>query len=156
MKVLIIEDDEYKAKQLESLLIANNVVRDRSDLCLKRAFQSGMEEICLFAYDLILLDMSMPSYEDSHKRSSGRHRDFGGREILHEMKRKNIQIPTIVVTQFNIFGEGYEIMDEIQLDEILQRDYSDVYLGMVYYNTSRRNWMEKLLTIINEKVIGEK
>lgn len=148
MKILIIEDDEYKAKQLIDFL-KSKYDNENLNLCIKGAFQSGMDAISKNNYDIILLDMSMHSFEENtQQRSAGRHRPYGGREILNEMKRKNLFIPTIVVTQFSIFGEGDERLDAIQLDKLLNRDYSEMYFGMIHYNASILNWKDKLYDTI--------
>lgn len=148
MKILIIEDDEYKANQIGDLI--NSKFGSAIILTIKQSFQTGMKAIIQEQFDLLLLDMSMPSFE-----GSGRHRAYAGLDILSEMRRKSVQIPTIVVTQYNIFGEGEERKDATQLDKLLREGFSEMYLDMVYYNAKAVNWKEKLADMINFIKIGE-
>jgi CheY-like chemotaxis protein len=147
MKVLLIEDDEYKAKQIQDFLTSKVKIPAES-IYVCRAYQSGMESISKNIFDLILLDMSMPSFDVMPTRSPGRHRPYGGKDVLAEMKRKGFFIPTIIVTQFSIFGEGEERMDGNQLNELLEKGFPEMYLGMVHYNASMRNWKDSLLELI--------
>lgn len=137
MNILVVEDDAYKANQIyEHLSNANHVV----EIC--GSFRSGMISIVRKNWDLVLLDMSIPSFETSELHRSSRSRKFGGRDILQEMKRNNIEIPAIVVTQYHVFGEEEISLDD--LDRELQRDYKNCYKGCVYYNASVLNWKEHL------------
>lgn len=77
-------------------------------------------------------------------------RSYGGRDILNEMKRKNISIPTVVVTQFNVFSEGKSQMDQLQLDNLLREEHQNIYKGMVYYNAQNLDWKANLDFIINK------
>ena len=151
MRILLIEDDEYKAKQILDFLKSSVNILD-NQVVLKKAFQSGMESIVNNSYDLILLDMSMPTFEVSASRPSGRPRPYGGRDILYEMKRKEIKVTTIVITQYNVFGEGVDRLNITQLDESLKEKFSDMYLGLIYYSVSAIDWKELLLQLIHSQM----
>lgn len=148
VKILLIEDDEYKSKQIKEFIVSKNLENINNEVIIKKSFQSGMCEIVTNEYDFILLDMSIPTFEASFGRSAGRSRPYGGREILFEMKRKNIKVKTIVVTQFNVFGEGIDELNKEQLDESLKKEFGDMYLGLVYYNVSAIDWKKKLLKLM--------
>lgn len=142
MKIILVEDDEYKAKQIKGFLEPLN-----NNLTIEKSFKSGMQSLVNKNWDFVLLDMTIPSFEYSNIHSSSRNRKFGGRDILNEMKRKGILIPTAVITQYSVFGEEETSLEE--LDAELQRDFSEIYKGIVFYNASVLDWQECLLSIIN-------
>jgi CheY-like chemotaxis protein len=109
-----------------------------------------MREIIKNQYDLLILDMSIPTFDGASKQKI-----YAGRDILHEIKRKNITIPTVVFTQYTIFGEGEDQKNADQLDEILAMNYPNNYLGIVYFSSAFL-WQEKLGKIIRDVISGAK
>lgn len=145
MGFLIIEDDENKLRQIKEFL---QIKFPNMELITKRSYHSGLKEIVKENFDIIFLDMSMPTFDVTPESSGGRFRTYAGKDIMEEMLRLNINSKVIVVTQFDIFGEGENYITIIELGRQLQRDYLSIYLGTVYYNASEANWkhdLEKLL-----------
>ncbi|WP_459477360.1 response regulator [Clostridium saccharoperbutylacetonicum] len=143
MKILIIEDDDNKSEQISQYI--NN--RNDCELVIKKSYLSGIKEIFNGNHDLILLDMSMPTYDITPTEPGGRFRLFGGEDILREMKRKKIDGKAIVITQYDSFGDGEITLEE--LDERLYKQFPLIYLGLVYYNASISNWSDNLNKLIN-------
>jgi CheY-like chemotaxis protein len=146
MRILIIEDDENKRKQLEGFL--TGIVSECSiDIC--ESYNSGLRSVLSNEVpDIVVLDMTMPTYDIGLDEDGGRPQHYAGRAILRQMKRHAVTIPVVVVTQFDIFGEGEERMTREELDAQLRRDHSDVYLGTVYYNAAVDGWKNSLGSII--------
>lgn len=146
MNLLIVEDDQNKIKQLSKFIAINfpNI-----SIVEKRAYQSGLEEILKNTYEFIVLDMSLPTYEISPTELEGPPKNFAGRDILHQMKRKHIYSPTIVVTQFEDFGERPNTISLEALNIELKTKF-DFYLGTVFYNASSDNWQKHLLKYLAE------
>ncbi len=141
MRVLLIEDDENKRGQLISFLkeeIADVVVG------VAASYHSGLRGVLDRSSDLVLLDMTIPTFDIGAEESGGRSQLYGGREILEQMDRLDIRIPVIVVTQFDRFGEHQEAVTLQELDRQLKREYPDLYCGAVYYNSAREDWKAEL------------
>ena len=143
MEIILVEDDEYKANQIKEFLnsFGHNVQ-------IQYAFKSGMRAITNTEYDMVLLDMTIPSFEISAKHPSSRSRKYGGRDILNEMFRKEIRIPAIVITQYKVFDDGEKSLED--LDKELAEAYPEIYKGIIYYNASILDWQEKLQNMMNE------
>lgn len=150
MKALMIEDDDYKAKDILDFMNSNYL-----DIEIERkiSYQSGLKSIINCKFDFILLDMSLPRYDTCNGESVDEFETFAGREILSEMDRRNIKTKVIVITSFDVFGEDEYKIDGKQLNEILKKDYDDIYVDMVYYNPSLLNWKKMLMHKINN-IIG--
>src|SRR5215469_6069010 len=103
MKVLIVEDDEFKRRRIAQ------VVRDSFpdvELTLERSVNSGLNGIVDGRPDIVLLDMSLTTFDVGPRESGGKPQNFGGLEILRQMDRLQIVIPVIVITQHERFAAG--------------------------------------------------
>lgn len=145
MKILVIEDDQNKLKQLSAY------IRGRWAHCSiteRRSYHSGLEAIKNDTYSLILLDMSMPTYDITPREPGGRPRIFAGSEILRQMERKKISAPVIIVTQFETFGEADKRISLAELQNQLSSQFPQNYIGTVYYNAAHDNWKKDLDVLI--------
>lgn len=152
MNILIIEDDQNKRNQI--LEFIKKILKVDS-ITSKYSFKSGLKEIVKNKYDLILLDMSMPTFDITTSEPGGKPLPFAGKEILRQMKRRNIKTPTIVVTQFEKFGDYETTLNLEELKHTLEEEYNGIYKGTVYYNPASSSWRTDLkdkLKIIRDVV----
>ena len=102
MRILLIDDDENKTREVASFIMQSY----RADeLIIKRSYQSGLKELLLRRPDVVLLDMTMPTYDISAREPGGRERRYAGREILRQLERRDISVPVVVITQYEQFEE---------------------------------------------------
>lgn len=141
MNILIIEDDENKQEQIKNLV---NQVINSCVISLAESYNSGLNSIIDNPPTLILLDMTMPTYDINSSEDGGRPQHYAGREILRQMDRRNIKIPVIVITQFDVFGDGPESMSREELDKQLEKDHPKNYKGTIYYNAASNTWKAEL------------
>ena len=149
MKVLIIEDDLNKGRQLTSFV---QRTLPTSDIRQARSYQSGLEAIFEDTPDLVLLDMTLPTFDVSPTEAGWRTRPLGGTEILSELDRMEVKCLAIVVTQFESFGEGRDFVTLDELERRLARKYSHLYLGVVSYQPSESSWREELERLVRVAV----
>jgi hypothetical protein len=145
MKVLIIDDSDYKIQGLQTLLKECGFV---SNVQIARCFQSGVKQLREFGPDLVLLDMSLPTSEGKTGELEGRNRIYGGRELLGEMEFYDIASKVVIVTQFDHFGEP---PNEVKLETLLrqlQGTYPQLMLGGVYYSDIDQLWRPQLKAIL--------
>ena len=154
MNMIIIEDDDNKIYQLESY-IHKSLPETR--VVIAKSFQSGLREIITRDYDLILLDMTMPTFDIdvNINEDGGRTHPLAGRELIHQMDRRDINIPVIIVTQFSSFGIGKDELTLRELDLQLQEEHEKYYKGYVFYSTTHEGWKKSLLKLI-KKVIRDR
>ena len=146
-KTILIEDDikkiedikEYVTKQLGCEIFI-----------VKESYQSGIREILKNDYDLLLLDMSIPTFDKTPLESGGPYEKFGGYKVLREIIRKKRPVKTILITMFDDFGESDLSITLSQIDQSLKQEFSNIYLGSVFYHARENKWQEDLKTIIQE------
>lgn len=143
MKIILIEDDEFKAKQIISFLDGKGY-----EVVLRKSFNTGMKTITAEKFDLALLDMTIPTFEISPEHPSSRIRKYGGKDILSEIERCEIDLPSIIVTQYRVFDDGEVSIEKI--DTELAQEFNQIYCGTVYYNSSTMDWQDKLIDLIKK------
>ena len=146
MKILIVEDDQNKMRQMTTFLSSQ---KDVSKIVEARSYNSGMRELIKKEVDVVILDMSLPTFDTTVEESGGRPRSYAGKDILSQLVKKKIEVPSIVVTQFDYFGEGEGKTSLKELHSDLNRDFSVIYKGTVFYSASSDDWQQQLRELLN-------
>ena len=141
MRILIIEDDENKRSQLLTFL-EQDVPSAAVDTA--GSLHSGLGKLLSAKYDLILLDMTMPTFDVTADEGGGRPQPYGGRSLLRQMDRRGISTPVVVVTQFDRFGDADDALTLTELESELALGHPRIYRGSVYYNATVESWKGQL------------
>ena len=145
MDVLYIEDEEVKAEEILAFL------DERYNVDFRKSLTGGLSAIQEKQYDLVLLDMSLPLYDyDGEDEDENDFETFAGIDILEELIRKSRNDKVVVITAFDILGEGESAITILQLDTKLQEEYKEIYLGSIYYDSSSLEWRRNLKSILEE------
>jgi CheY-like chemotaxis protein len=147
MRLLLIEDDDRKRSLIHQFL---DVSFPSLQVNTAQSYNSALKSIRYDQPDIILLDMSLTTFDPGPEEDGGTPRPFAGRELLGQMERHDIKVATIVVTQYPRFGEGVHRLTLRELDQQLRDKYPEVYLGTVYYNESIEGWKEELGAFIRQ------
>lgn len=139
-RLLIIEDNEPKLNHLRQFCEENLQDYDVED---RRSYNTALAEVVHNGknYDLILLDVSMNTYDVNGDASDGEQEPLAGSNILRFMKLRKIKVPVIVVTMYESFVDGIKID---KLDEGFREKYSEFYKGFVYYSLRNEDWIKRL------------
>lgn len=147
MRTLIIEDNHSKLKNLKGFFKKNYADYNVHDAL---SYTAGLRRLYNEDWDLLILDMTLPVYDVNPQDSGGDKKSVAGKEIMKRMLNKKIVIPTIIVTQFDTFGEN-EITIE-SLNEEFKDTMSSIWKGTVNYE--KQTWMVDLKEII-DNIVGE-
>ena len=134
-RILLVEDYEEKANNILAFLKQEFT---EYEVIQCTSYNSAQEEIFEHGgdYSLILLDMSMSTYDLSTDASGGLPEPSAGQYILEGMFLRQIMTPVIVVTMYNVFGRKQ--LDAFDVD--LKKDYSQNYRSYVFYSSQRNDW----------------
>lgn len=140
MDVLLVEDDMLKADELCKLLESMRLQIKE----IAKSYRSALEAIMCRSFDFCVLDLALPTFDRTDEDDDSYLEQLGGKLLLEEMKRKSRKIPTIVVTQYRFFGElmSEETLEDV--DEVLKSEFSDFYLGAVFYSEEETDWKVKI------------
>ena len=126
MNILYVEDEEVKAKEVLASL------DEKCNVDFRKSLSGGLSAIQENQYDVVLLDMSLPLYDyDSEDEDENDFETFAGIDILEELMRKSRNDKVVVITAFDILGEGENEITMPQLDANLQEEYKEIYLGLI-------------------------
>ncbi len=146
MRILFIEDHPYKQGQIFGFLTEKY---PSAKVTIKNSYNSGLKELKEnnSDYDVILLDISMPNYDISAEESGGDFLPLAGKLILKEMYLREIDTKAIVVTMYGSFEDGTKMND---LDTQFKTEFSDNYIGYVYFSAVSTEWRKQLEILINK------
>lgn len=149
MKILIVEDDKNKREQVAKHIAAISADQSLAATVVSRySYQSGLRECVDSRPDLLILDMTMPTFDQDLQEPGGRPRHFAGRDILRELQRRKLVIPAIVFTGFDVIGEGKEQRTRAALTEELAAKFPDMFIGTVFYTASESGWKSELTVLV--------
>ena len=97
MMVLLVEDDEFKAADLVRLLHEN---LPPHQFTRAASVTSALRAITSNRFDLVVLDMSLPTFDPSGPGGGGSPQGQGGVEVLRLANRTGAGSHYIVVTQY--------------------------------------------------------
>jgi CheY-like chemotaxis protein len=148
MNVLLIEDEDTKKTPILSFLGKNYpqmVVRTA------RSVKSGICALQSEVPDLLLLDMSLPTFDISAAEPGGRPQGSGGLEIMRHIDMLEIHTSVIVVTAYEAFSrkDGRRV-DLTVLSKELKEDFPDIYRGIIHFNPMLGDWTQELDVLIQE------
>ena len=145
--ILRVEDEAPKRENIKALLdnmgLGEAVVEARSVGSAIRCLRTEK-------YDLVILDMSLPTFDISRGESGGRPQGVGGIEVLRYLDRFRVRVPVVVVTAYPAFAQGNKEIDLSSLESTLQRDHPHTFRHLVLYNSMFSTWKTELQGTITE------
>lgn len=148
-KLLLVEDNPHKrssiVEYIDSLRLAINV----SEVC---SFNSASRALMKAEYSLVLLDMTLPTYDKTDTSPSGNFRPFGGAELARRIIRKHPNTPIIFITQYKSFSDNIRSYSFDNLKEELLNECGSQMRGMIYFDNAKSAWKEELGMLLHELV----
>ena len=151
VRILLVEDDPNKAAQVEGLL---EVIVPNSTIERAESYRSGLKRALTEDFDLLCVDMTLPTYDPGPDELGGRIRAYGGKHLIAELKRKRRRARVVVVTQFETFGDGDDSKSLTQLKAELLEEFPEHYLGTVFYQAATAGWREELKRLVTQSMDG--
>ena len=145
MRLLLVEDDKPKQNQIIDILRGEALQIDHAS-----SINEAIRCLDDNAYDCILLDMSLPTFDAS--LSGGRQQDLGGRQILTYMWEMEIPSKVMLVTQLrgfrNLNGEETSLAE---LDKQLREEFPGLYAGYAHFHHSTGAWMAAITEFVKKQ-----
>ena len=124
MQILLIEDNSNKLKQIKRVL---KEIYPESNIEEAYSFNSGVKKVYENKWNLIILDMSLPTYDITHTESGGDKKPVAGKNIMKRMLNRKIIVPVVIITQFETFDD-----DRISLKSLnaeFQDGFKEIWKG---------------------------
>lgn len=145
MRILLIEDEDPKRRHIETFI---RELMPTVDFRTARSFNSAVDALESELPDLVLLDMSLPTFEIGDQEKGGRPQGFGGTEILRHLKLSDLVCPIVVLTGYEAFPKGARQVDLAELEAELLGEFPDLFMGVIYFNSAYDEWKHKLSQLL--------
>ncbi|MBY2914132.1 response regulator [Rhizobium leguminosarum] len=144
-RLLIVEDDEYKATDLIKTVGA---VGGSASIERAASVTSALRFINESCFDLVVLDMSLPTFDISGPGGGGSPQGQGGVEVLRLASRLENKSPFVVITQYpDIEIDGTEMSLQSAAIELTAKFRLRV-LGCLLYEFDDDAWRAPLQNLI--------
>ncbi|WP_194713358.1 response regulator [Noviherbaspirillum soli] len=146
MKTYLVEDDALKAKRLTGFITEKYPFLHIQKFA---SFQSGLRALEESLPDLLILDMTLPTFDRQPNQREGRIRPLGGYELMRKLKLRNLFPHVIVVTQLETFGDGKDKVSFADISTQCKRDFGPMFIGSVYFRQDEATWQAELERLID-------
>jgi len=142
MLVFLIEDSDLKIRKITDFLQSEFGQDFRPEVF--GSYHSGLRAMQSRQPDLAILDMTLPNFDRTPSVREGKPRPLGGYDLMRKMRLHGMKSKAVVVTQLESFGEGSEKVSFKDITAILYDEFSDLFLGSVYFDQSSTKWQASL------------
>lgn len=144
LRILLIEDDGYKTRLIADEL---NTIVPGATISSAASVHSAKRSIRTEKFDVVLLDMSLPSFDVAIDEPGGIPETFGGIEILGFMAAIRVATPTIVITQFEKFESRDTDISIQYLGEMLESKFKN-FSSIIFFSAASDEWRYELKTAL--------
>lgn len=138
-RILVVEDEEHKTNDLLARLEKSGIAAQQPDVVTN--VRDAVLRVSSNPYDLIILDMALPTLEkktDDH--SSIMAQPNGGIEILRTLSALDRSTSIVIVTQYPELVINGERAKPAQVPAIVRRLYGQNVVGTVIYSYRSPEW----------------
>jgi CheY-like chemotaxis protein len=146
MTIFIVEDDDDKLEYIKNMLLQ---ALDKSEISTAGSVAEAKKELRSRVFDLLILDMSLPSYTVTGIETGGEAQHFGGGEVLDYIRFRELKIPTIVITQYPRLGQGVNEMNIATLESQLRDQHAEFFLGIIHYSSISEKWKSDMKRMLS-------
>jgi CheY-like chemotaxis protein len=139
MKILVIEDNYLKREKIISYLNGRGI----HGISEAASYNSGLTAAYENKFDLLIVDMSMPTFDRNESTQGGRFRALAGKEIVSKLSRSGILPPFVIVTGYKDFSVESQSLSIDQIHDLLST-LGEAYMGCIVFESSDNLWQEKL------------
>jgi CheY-like chemotaxis protein len=149
-RVLIVEDIETKRLSIQEVVESVVVpVEVHFAASVKSAIKLLEEE----SYSLILLDMSLPTFDLTTSEGGGTPRPRGGMELFAHLGGAGLEVPVIVVSAYGALEERGSMVSLEEISARLRRDYPELFRGSVLFDSVYTVWADQLTSLIRKALV---
>lgn len=147
--ILLVEDNIQKKDKILDFIKS---IDSMNIVAVASSFTSGCQIVDNYGSecDIILLDISLPTYDKNNLSPGGNFRSFAGKEIARKIIRKKMKMKIIFITQYNSFSENRKSYNFQELKAELIKDCKDNFLGMIQFDSTKENWKIDLNKLIGD------
>ncbi len=148
-QILIVEDNVYKRDKIKEYFLKTcpGINIDEA-----YSFTSGWQLVNSnsLKYDLLVLDMSLPSFDIDQNEDGGDFKALGGKELARKLVRRKITTPFIFLTNYKVFSDTLYSYTFDELKKELLSAYPKQCIGFIFYSNRSSEWREYISKLSKE------
>jgi CheY-like chemotaxis protein len=146
MKLLLVEDEGPKREHILAMLAEHS---PNSIVDVAKSVRAAVHYLRNNQPDIVLLDMSLPTFEVDASEPGGRPQGFGGVEVIRYLERYKRKSAVLVITAYEAFPVAGKPVGLEKVREMLVRDHPGTFRGLIYFNSFTGEWREALASAID-------
>ena len=145
-KILVVEDDHFKSEEISGIISASSANKPLVWHSTNVAAAIGM--IRSHSFDLIILDMALPSHPLVAGGGAPLSQLTGGLEVLFELQSLDRNDPCLVITQFPEIEMCNNFYSVQSAASALMDNFDIAVLACLEYTIGGGDWHSQLTNII--------
>ncbi len=141
MRVLLVEDDEYKQTKVEAALRS---VSSELDLVVAKTVRDAVGCMQGNGYDHIVLDIALPSHGQVPGGGAGLPMPAGGIEVLLEISYQSRHDPVTILTQYPEIEYDGKLVDLTRARRFLQKQIQATIIDVIHFEMDNELWKNQL------------
>lgn len=141
MKILLIEDELAKRELIEQALHA---LRPDIIISCGRTVQQAIHLLREDKYDLIVLDMSLPSRESRPGGAQPVSQPTGGVEVLLELHYEERTDRVVIVTQYPDIEFDKKLYPLAKAKQLLAKSLTVQIFDVIHFKPREQDWRDQL------------
>lgn len=143
-RILIVEDDKFKADDLKGELVGD------CDVTIVVSVRDAVVKVLSEEFDAIVLDMALPTFTADTSSLSGTAQPQGGVEVLRALKSTKMDTPVVIVSQYpDLEIDG--IFHSLEAaPKVLSTRYGIGVVGAVVYDFQNRSWSDEFRSLLDK------
>ena len=147
LRVLIVEDIETKRLSMTHLVES---VFSPVEVHCAASVKSAIQLLDQHSYSLVLLDMSLPTFDLSKLEGGGTPRPRGGVELFAHLDGAGVEVPIVVVSAYGALEERGSLISLDEMSKRLMRNYPGLFRGSVLFDSVYTVWADELSALIRK------
>ena len=141
MKILLVEDDEYKQTKVEAALRG---VYAELDLVVAKTVRDAVGCMQGDGYDHIVLDIALPSHGKVPGGGAGLPMPAGGIEVLLEISYQSRRDPVTILTQYPEIEYDGKLFDLTRARRFLRKNIQAIIIDVIHFEMDGELWKDQL------------
>jgi CheY-like chemotaxis protein len=147
VKVLIVEDDSFKLENLHAFVTGIIKTVSITSVCDVASAVAALEEN---VYDLVIIDMALPSHPVVSGGGSPMSLLNGGLELLFELRYMERSDDCIVITQYPEIEISGKFFSVEQAAAAIELQFNHKVLACLQYSDEAATWKQKLSELLKK------
>jgi CheY-like chemotaxis protein len=145
MRVLLVEDDEHKRVSIVSALDACSA---SVNILVAESLYTGIDLIGDIEYDLVVLDMAIPSHPPVPGEGSPVSFNTGGLDILLELDSRGRSDRCIVITQFPEIEISQVFYPVEVAAAVIEKELGYKVIDCIAYSDVDGDWLKQFSNLL--------